>query len=404
MTVDYHNKTYDYVLVGGGMGAGYATLGIREHDKEGSILILSREDHVPYERPALTKKLWRDEEFKVEDTKIGAEEEENVDFAFERDVVEIAPKEKSITLDNGDVVLYKKLLLSTGGEPRSIDGPEDDNVFTFRELDDYLKLREFSKKDHHVIIVGGGYIGSELADSLTQNDTQVTMVFPQSQLGEEMFPEELLDEYNKIFTSRGVNLIIEKKAERYRREGDQLVLELDDGEEITGDSIVIGLGVDPRIELAQRAGLETANDGVVVNESLQTSDPNIYAAGDIATYPDQILGRQRIEHVDHARNSGKQVGAIMAGGAKAYTHTPYLYSVIDDLSWEAIGTLDPSLNTMFDHREDGDIVFYLDGDELKGVLLWDVEVDLDDIREVLDNPPANKEDLIGLLEEQEQEE
>lgn len=125
MSMDLHNKSYEYVLIGG-MGAGYATLGIREHDKEGAILIISREEHVPYERPALTKKLWRDESFTVEDIKIGAEDEDKVDFAFERDVAEIAPNEKTVTLDNGEIVHYGKLLLSTGGEPRKIEGPEDE--------------------------------------------------------------------------------------------------------------------------------------------------------------------------------------------------------------------------------------------------------------------------------------
>ena len=166
---------------------------------------------------------------------------------------------------------------------------------------------------------------------------------------------------------------------------------------------MIGLGVEPRIELAKKAGLETSDDSVLVNERLETSEPDIYAAGDIATYPDQILGRQRIEHVDHARNSGKQVGEIMAGGKEAYTHTPYFYSDISDLSWEAIGTMDPELETLFDEREDGKIVFFIEEDVLKGVLLWNVEVDLDEVRELLDNPPA-KEDLVGKLEEQEEEE
>ncbi len=401
---DVNNKEYKYVLVGGGMGSGFATLGIREHDKEGAILIVSREEFMPYERPALTKKLWRDKEFTVADIQIGVEEEENVDFMPKRDVVEISREDKTITLDNGHVVSYDKLLLSTGGEPRTIDGPADEQVILFREEDDYLKLREFSKLGHHVIIVGGGYIGSELADSLAQNNTKVTMVYPQSQLGEGMFPEELLEEYNSLFADRGIELLSGKKADRYRRDGEKLVLELDDGTEVTGDVIVIGLGVEPRIELAEKAGLETAENGVVVNESLQTSDPNIYAAGDIATYPDKILGRQRIEHVDHARNSGKQVGAIMAGGAEAYTHTPYFYSLINNLSWEAIGTLDPELDKLFDEREDGSIVFFLEDDTLKGVLVWNVEVNLDDVRDLLANPPANTDDLIGKLEEKEEEE
>src|SRR5699024_10392689 len=134
---------------------------------------------------------------------------------------------------------------------------------TFRELDDYRKLRERSGDNQEVIIVGGGYIGSELAASLSQNNTKVTIVFPQSQLGEEMFPEELLEEYNQLFKDHGVKLINERKAKPYRREGEQLVLTLDDGSEVRGDTLVIGLGVAPRIQLAKEAGLEMTDEGVV---------------------------------------------------------------------------------------------------------------------------------------------
>jgi NADPH-dependent 2,4-dienoyl-CoA reductase/sulfur reductase-like enzyme len=396
---ELNNQTYDYVLVGGGMGAGFATLGIRKQDQEGSILIISNETHVPYERPALTKKLWIDDEFQEEDTKIGAEDEENVEIVFEREVVKVSPEDQTVTLENGDVVHYGNLLLSTGGEPNTIEGPEDEDVFTFRELDDYRKLRARSGDNQEVLIVGGGYIGSELAASLSQNNTNVTMVFPQEQLGADMFPEELLEEYNQLFTDHGVKLISEVEAESYSREGDQLVLKLNDGSEIKGDTIVIGLGVSPRIKLAKESGLEMSDQGVVVNEKLQTSDENIWAAADIATYPDTILGRQRLEHVDHARNSGQQVGANMAGADEAYTHTPYLYSMLYSLNWEAVGTLDPTLDIMIDERDEGNIVFYLDGDQLKGVLVWNVEVDLDDVRDILDNPPADKEDLMGAIPE-----
>lgn len=396
---ELNNQTYDYVLVGGGMGAGFATLGIREQDQEGSILIISNETHVPYERPALTKKLWIDDEFQEEDIKIGAEDEENVEIVFEREVGKVSPEDQTVTLENGDVVHYGNLLLSTSGEPNTIEGPEDEDVFTFRELDDYRKLRARSGDNQEVLIVGGGYIGSELAASLSQNNTNVTMVFPQEQLGADMFPEALLEEYNQLFTDHGVKLISGVEAESYSREGDQLILKLNDGSEIKGDTIVIGLGVSPRIKLAEESGLEMSDQGVVVNEKLQTSDENIWAAADIATYPDTILGRQRLEHVDHARNSGQQVGANMAGADEAYTHTPYLYSMLYSLNWKAVGTLDPTLDIMIDERDEGNIVFYLDGDQLKGVLVWNVEVDLDDVRDILDNPPADKEDLMGAIPE-----
>ena len=218
MTVELNNAEYKYVLVGGGMGAGYATLGIRDHDEDGSILIISRDVDAPYERPALSKLLWLDDEFKVEDTKIGAEESD-VDFAFERNVVDVSPGDKTLTLENGDVVRYEKLLLSTGGEPMSIEGPEDDDVIVFRRLEDYRQLRKNSGDNEHVVIVGGGYIGSELAMSLSQNNTKVTIVYPQEYLGETMFPEELLEEYNQLFTDHGVELMSQKKADSYRREG-----------------------------------------------------------------------------------------------------------------------------------------------------------------------------------------
>ena len=400
---ELNNKTYDYVLVGGGMGSGFATLGIRDHDPDGSVLIISNETHVPYERPALTKKLWIDDEFQEEDTKIGAEDEDNVDIVFEREVVKITPEDQTVTLENGDVVSYGNLLLSTGGEPNSIEGPEDEAVFTFRELDDYRKLRQRSGDQQEVIIVGGGYIGSELAASLSQNNTKVTMVFPQKQLGADMFPEELLEEYNHLFTDHGVNLISGVEAESYSREGNQLVLKLNDGSEIKGDTIVIGLGVNPRIKLAEESGLEMSNQGVVVNEKLQTSDDNVWAAADIATYPDVILGRKRLEHVDHARNSGRQVGANMAGAEEDYTHTPYLYSMLYSLNWEAVGTLDLSLETLIDQRDEGKIVFYIDDEQLEGVLVWNVDVDLDDVRNLLANPPADKNDLIGAIEEKTEE-
>lgn len=394
-----NNNTYEYVIVGGGMVAGYAVNGIRQKDPDGSILIVSKDADVPYERPALSKKLWLDDEFTEENIRIGAENQANVAFRFNTTVNKIDRNNKEIQLGDDVVVHYDQLLLATGGEPMTIDGPDDPHVIVFRDWSDYRKLRQFSGNNKHVIVVGGGYIGSEVTAALAQNNTKVTMVYLENTLGENQFPETITSEYEDTFKKNGVQLINGKKAESYQRDGDQLVVALDDGSQITGDTVVVGLGVSPRIALAKASGLKLDGDGVEVNEYLQTSDPAIWSAGDIAYYPDKILGYQRIEHVDHARNSGEQVGRNMAGANVAYTHTPYFYSNIFSISWQAIGTLDPSLPQVFDKRTDGTIVYFLREDQLVGVLVWNVSVDLDDVRDLLANPPANKDDLVGSIKE-----
>jgi len=391
-------KQYKYVIVGGGMVAGYAVNGIREIDKEGSILMLSAEKDTPYERPALSKKLWLDEEFNVEDTYIFSPEEANVDVQFETIVNQIDRESHLVMLQDGTSYEYEQLLLATGGDPATVEGPEDENVFAFRELADYRNLRQISKNNQHVLIVGGGYIGSELASSLTQNNTKVTMVFPEETLGEDQFPEEITSEYESTYKENGVELVKGKAVESYDKDGDKLTLKLNDGSELSGDAIVFGLGVTPRLSLAEASGLDT-NDGVVVNEKFQSNDNRIWVAGDIAYYPDQILGQTRVEHVDHARKSGNQVGRNMAGADEAYDYTPYFYSVIFDISWQAVGTTNASLTTMVDEQNGGKVVYYLDNQDTPvGVLLWNVDVSVDEARNVLSNPPFDPEDLKGMIQ------
>jgi len=391
-------KQYKYVLVGGGMVAGYAVKGIREVDKKGSILMLSAENDIPYERPALSKKLWLNDEFTKEDTLIFSPEEENVDIQFETTVNQIDRESHMVFLQDGSSYEYENLLLATGGEPATVEGPEADNVFAFRTLSDYRKLSKISGNDQHVVVVGGGYIGSELASSLTQNDTKVTMIFPENTLGEGQFPEEITSEYENTYKEKGVKLVKERTAESYEKDGDQFLLKLDDGSELSGDAIVFGLGVTPRLSLAEASGLDV-DDGVVVDEKFQTNDNRIWVAGDIAYYPDPILGQTRVEHVDHARNSGNQVGRNMAGADEAYDYTPYFYSVVFDISWEAVGTMDSSLDTIVDNQGNGKVVYYLKQDTPVGVLLWNVDVSVDEARNVLSNPPFNPEDLKGMIQE-----
>ena len=398
MKKDESYNNYRYVIVGGGMVAGYAVKGIRQRDTTGSILVISKEADVPYERPALSKKLWLDDEFTEEDIKIGAETFSEVNFKFDTSVTKINRQDKLSKLDYDTIVHYEKFLLATGGEPKRIKGPEDPHVLAFRDWSDYRRLRKFSGNGQHVVIIGGGYIGTELAASLAQNNTEVTVIFPEQSLGEGKFPEKIRAEYEEAFKENDVAILSGKTVESYDRKDDQLIVKTTDGDKITADTIVIGLGITPNIELAKTSKLDLADDGVKVDEHLQTSDPAIWAAGDIASYPDRILGRQRIEHVDHARFSGELVGQNMAGADLPYQHTPYFYSMVFNISWQAIGSINLELEQLFDQRENGTIVYFLRGNQLAGVLVWNVVVDLDDVRNLIANPPADGK-LVGLLKE-----
>jgi len=392
-------KYYDYLIIGGGMAADTAARGIREQDSFGSIGIVSADTDEPYTRPALTKKLWTDSNFTEEQVALNTTKEtKNSTLKLNTTVTAIEREHHRVQLKDGTSIGYKKLLLVTGGEPTKIEGPDDEHVIVFRERSDYRRLREFSGNNQHVIIVGGGYIGSELAAGLIQNNTKVTLIYPDEVLGGSQFPSELAKEYENSFREAGVNLLNGKRAESYTKEDGKLTLHLDDETTVQGDTIVIGLGVSPRISLAEQSGLKV-EDGVYVDEQLRTTDPDIWAAGDIAYYPDKILGRTRIEHVDHARKSGKAAGKAMAGSTEPYAYTPYFYSVVFSISWKAIGTLDSSLTTIIDEVGNGKVVYYLEDNLPVGILTWNVEPDLDEVRAVLSNPPIDPQSLKGLIQD-----
>ena len=390
-------KHFDYLFVGGGIAAGFAAEGIREIDKDGTIGILSSDKDGPYTRPALSKLIWTDDDYTAEDVPFHTAEKTDADVILETVVTAIDKEHKRVATEDGQTYSYSKLLLATGGEPQMLEGPEDDHVIAFRSFEDYRKLRDFSGSDQHVIVVGGSYIGTELAANLKLNNTQVSFIYPQKVLGDERFPLELAKEYEESYRKSGMTLLNESRAASYSRKGDKLSLKLENGETVEGDTIVLGLGIEPRLDLAEEAGLKV-DDGVVVNDYFQTSDPNIYAAGDISSYPDPILGRHRIEHVDHARKSGTTVGKIMAGSKEPYDYTPYFYSKVFNISWKAIGTLDPKLHIFIDHVNDGKVAYYLSDGKPVGILTWNVEADLDKVREVLKNPPADPEKLRGLIQ------
>ncbi|WP_449278447.1 NAD(P)/FAD-dependent oxidoreductase [Leucobacter sp. GX24907] len=410
---------YRYLIVGGGMVADSAARGIREMDPEGSIGIVAEEETPPVARPALSKKLWTDPSFAFDDAWLDTEADTGATRHAGERVVEIDREARIVRTEHGREVGYEQLLLATGGEPNRLDLPEDERIVYFRSVEDYRTLRRHSGNHRHLAVVGGSFIGTELAAALVQNDTETTLVFPQPVLGGDVFPADLANRFHRMFECEGVWLVpgatVEsarigpddrvEPVERGERGGagdddwdddreHSIVLRLSTGVSIGCDAVAIGVGVTPNVGLASAAGLDT-DDGVIVDERLRTSDPRVFAAGDIASYPDAILGRRRIEHVDNATEMGRQAGRNMAGADEAYDHTPFFYSVIFGNRYEAVGTLDSSLETVEQwDGEDTGVVYYVDGERVRGVLLWNIEGRQDEARDAIDRADASDRDAL----------
>ncbi|MBD8659926.1 FAD-dependent oxidoreductase [Frigoribacterium sp. CFBP 8754] len=380
------------------MTADAAATAIHEADPEATVLVVSDDVDEPYTRPALSKKLWIDPDYTEADNDLGTREASGAEIRLRTSVTAVDREHRTVTTSDGRTVSWGRLLLATGGSPTRLDLPEDDRVVHFRTAADYRRLRALSGDGRRVVVVGGGYIGTELAAALVQNDTRVTLVTPDDVLGGSVFPAAVAARFQAAFEEAGVTLVTGRRVEGGTASEAGLVVRLDDGSTLDADAVAVGLGITPSTELAEAAGLEV-EDGVVVDASLRTSDPDVFAAGDVASYPDRILGRRRVEHVDNAKEQGALVGRVMAGSAEEYHHTPYYYSKVLDISYEAVGTLDASLETVVDDEGDGStVVYYLTDGAVAGVLLWNVEDARDAARAVLaEGTAVDRDGLVGRI-------
>lgn len=393
--------SYDYVVVGAGMAGDAAAHGIRELDPTGSILLIGREPTGPVTRPALSKSLWTDAAFTFDQVWLPTADDTGAELLLGESVVAVDREARTVTTDAGIVVGYRELLLATSGSPRRVEGVEPSGrVVYFRTVRDYERLRDLAGGGRHVVVVGGGYIGTELAAGLVQNDTRVTLVFPQQVLTGHTFPAGLAERVERRYVEGGVTLERGTRVVGVESGPDGVEVTLDDGRVLAADAVVVGTGIEVETGLAESAGL-VVDDGVVVDEQLRTADPHIWAAGDAAQYPDRILGRRRVEHVDNATTMGRQAGRNLAGAQEPYGHTPFFYSDLFDLGYEAVGRLDASLTTVEDwHEPDhgAGVVYYVDGDRVVGVLLWNVWDATDRAREVVDTQrDVRPEALRGLI-------
>jgi len=398
------NETYPYIIVGGGLAGASAVEGIREQDKKGAILLIGAERHLPYDRPPLSKKLWsgkkKVEEIFLHDQKFYDQNRVTVESGIA--VTSLDPKQKSVTTNAGKQYRYQKLLLATGGVPRTlpIPGGNLEGICYFRTLDDYLKLRKGSTEGKKAVVIGGGFIGSEIAAALAMNKIDVTMIFPESYLVNRVFPEYLGRALLKQYLARGIKVLVNETPSAFANVGGRFITQTQSGVKIESDMVIAGIGIAPSLDLPRRAGLQTA-DGVIVDEYLQTSLPDIYAAGDIAFFPYQALGKQtRVEHWDNALTQGKWAGRNMAGAREPYTHMPYFFSDLFEFGYEAVGEVDARLETFADWQKENDtgVIYYLKDNKVRGAMMcnvWDkVEAARDLIRR---DAQVTKESLRGMI-------
>jgi NADPH-dependent 2,4-dienoyl-CoA reductase/sulfur reductase-like enzyme len=367
-----------YLIVGGGMTGDAAVKGIREHDADGEIVLVGAEEHAPYARPPLTKKLWAGSD----EAKIwrGTEEAGSV-LRLGRRIVSLDLDRHGATDDHGDSYHWEKLLLATGGRPRTIPGAE--GVIYFRTLDDYRAVRGRVHEGSSAVVIGGGFIGSELAAALAASGCRVTMVFPERGIASRVLPAELSAYVTDQYREHGVEVLTEETVAA----AGATWVKTGDGRTIEADIVVAGLGIEPESDLARAAGLEVDNGIVVDAFGRASGHEDVFAAGDVASFPIEALGRRfRVEHEDHAKSHGRAAGANMAGANVPYLHLPFFYSDMFDLGYEAVGEVDARLDTIESWEEPNrkGIVAYVDEERRpRGFLYWNVWDHVDAGRELI---------------------
>jgi 3-phenylpropionate/trans-cinnamate dioxygenase ferredoxin reductase component len=333
------------IVVGGGLAAASAVDELRNQGHEGTIEVYCAEPHLPYERPPLSKGVL-----------LGSAEEESVqvhDQAWydERDVVlHLGTPVTDLDLDRhravaeGHSMGFDRLLLATGSSPRRLPMADESgaDVAYLRTVEDNRRLRDAFGSVRRIVIIGGGWIGLEVAAAARIAGIEVTIVEMQELPLVGVLGPEVARVFADLHREHGVDLRLDVGVDGIdARNGGASVVRLSDGSELDADLVVVGIGVRPEVDLASEAGI-AVDDGVLVDSWLRTSDPYVFAAGDIAQHDHPVLGRRlRVEHWDNAIQQGRAAARVMLGGDDPYERLPYFFTDQYDLGMEYVGSVGP---------------------------------------------------------------
>jgi 3-phenylpropionate/trans-cinnamate dioxygenase ferredoxin reductase component len=330
------------VVVGGGMVAGYAAKQLIELGKgSGELVILSADTSVPYERPPLSKGLLagRDSE---ESIRINPEvfyRDHGIEIRLGCQVTAIDPNRKRLSLLSGGEVGFENLIIATGARARTMDipGAQLANVQYLRSLDDSKAIRQRAQGVKRAVVIGGGFIAMEVSSVLAQRQIETTMILREDRVWKQFFTPEMSRAFENYFAARGVRFVKGASIKELKGDGVVEAVKIGDGSTIGCEMVVAGIGARPVTELLANTGIEVA-DGVMVNEYLETNVRGIFAAGDVANYPDLVFRkRRRVEHWDNAVSQGQHCARILAGERAPFKHVPYFFSDVFDLSYEFWG-------------------------------------------------------------------
>ena len=390
-------KTYKYIIVGGGIVAGYAAQEFTQHSefKKGDLAIITDDDAIPYERPPLSKDFLAGEE-NYEDIQINSPEfyrENGIELYLYTRVNKIDTANKIVKTDHGDAFQYEKLLLATGSRAVELDIPGNGHALIkyLRTVDDARAIRDALDKSNQILVVGGGYIGMETASSLSQDGHEVTMVFPEERLMERLFTPELSNFFEQYYQDHGITLLKENTVDRFNHISDERIQAvLSDDHTLDADLIVVGIGAKPNLSMIKDSQIKV-DDGVIVNRRLQTTVADVYAAGDIANFYDPIFDKhRRVEHWQNAVDMATYAAREMLGIVQDDFQTlRYFFSDIFDLSYEFWGD-----------SEEADHIAYTGNFKEKSIGVWWLRSNRVMATLLIDRPEAEKECARRWIQEQ----